>query len=89
MVYLGFVQKIRYYERNRYEVRCLILDLLDGIVWRLRILTAKTLLCGCVYEETEWMLVRIRECEKHHKDRNKKVEYRPKSECCRNDTRGE
>ncbi|MGD0451154.1 MAG: hypothetical protein ABSA79_08905 [Candidatus Bathyarchaeia archaeon] len=52
-------------------------------------MTIKTLLCGCVYEETEWMLVRIKECEKHHKDRTKKIEYRPKSECCRNDTRGE
>ena len=37
----------------------------------------KTLLCGCVYEENEWILVRIKECEK------------PKAECNRNDTRGE
>jgi len=53
------------------------------------ILTTKTLLCGCVYEENEWMLVRVKECEKHFKDRHKKVEYRPKAECNRNDTRGE
>ena len=53
------------------------------------VLTIKTLLCGCVYDENEWMLVRVKECEKHHKERTKKVEYRPKSECCRNDTRGE
>ena len=52
-------------------------------------LTTKTLLCGCVYEENEWMLVRIKECEKHHKERHRKVEYRPKAECNRNDTRGE
>jgi len=52
-------------------------------------LTIKTLLCGCVYEETEWMLVRIKECEKHHRQRTRKREYRPKAECNRNDTRGE
>ena len=52
-------------------------------------LTTKTLLCGCVYEENDWMLVRIKECEKHYKERHKKVEYRPKAECNRNDTRGE
>jgi len=49
----------------------------------------KTLLCGCVYEETEWMLVRVKECKMHHRVRNRKVEYRPKAECNRNDTRGE
>ncbi|MCW3983388.1 MAG: hypothetical protein NWE96_05270 [Candidatus Bathyarchaeota archaeon] len=49
----------------------------------------RTLLCGCVYEENDWMLVRVKECEKHHKARNRKVEYRPKAECNRNDTRGE
>jgi hypothetical protein len=54
-----------------------------------QVLPTKTLLCGCVYEENEWMLVRIKECEKHHKERNRKVEYRPKAECNRNDTRGE
>ncbi len=52
-------------------------------------LTTKTLLCGCVYEDNEWMLVRVKECEKHFKERHKKVEYRPKAECNRNDTRGE
>ncbi|MGD6810335.1 MAG: hypothetical protein ACQCN3_11605 [Candidatus Bathyarchaeia archaeon] len=52
-------------------------------------MVTKTLLCGCVYEEKEWMLVRIKECEMHHKQRTKKVEYRPKAECNRNDTRGE
>ncbi|HSQ49389.1 MAG TPA: hypothetical protein VLL96_06890 [Candidatus Deferrimicrobiaceae bacterium] len=49
----------------------------------------KTLLCGCVYEENEWILVRVKECERHHKERNRKVEYRPKAECNRTDTRGE
>jgi hypothetical protein len=53
------------------------------------LLVTRTLLCGCVYEEKEWMLVRIKECEMHHKQRTKKVEYRPKAECNRNDTRGE
>jgi len=53
------------------------------------IFTTETLLCGCVYEENEWMLVRVKECEKHHKQRTRKREYRPKAECCRNDTRGE
>jgi len=52
-------------------------------------LKTKTLLCGCVYEENDWMLVRVKECEKHFKERHKKVEYRPKAECNRNDTRGE
>ena len=56
---------------------------------KVAILTTKTLLCGCVYEENEWMLVRVKECEKHFKERHKKVEYRPKAECNRNDTRGE
>ena len=53
------------------------------------VLTVKTLLCGCVYEENEWMLVRIKECEKHYKQRTAKKEYRPKAECNRNDTKGE
>jgi hypothetical protein len=52
-------------------------------------MTKRTLLCGCVYEENEWMLVRVKECEKHYKERHRKVEYRPKAECNRNDTRGE
>ncbi|NLF89277.1 hypothetical protein GX563_10710 [Candidatus Bathyarchaeota archaeon] len=52
-------------------------------------MTTRTLLCGCVYEETEWMLVRVKECERHYKARHRKVEYRPKAECNRNDTRGE
>lgn len=53
------------------------------------ILTVRTLLCGCVYEEKDWMLVRIKECERHRKQRTRKREYRPKAECNRNDTRGE
>ncbi|MCW4001206.1 MAG: hypothetical protein NWE93_13310 [Candidatus Bathyarchaeota archaeon] len=52
-------------------------------------LPTKTLLCGCVYEENDWMLIRVKECEKHHKARHRKIEYRPKAECNRNDTRGE
>jgi hypothetical protein len=31
------------------------------------ILTIKTLICGCVYEEKDWMLVRIKECENQKK----------------------
>lgn len=54
-----------------------------------QIMPVKTLLCGCVYEENEWMLVRIKECKKHQKERTRKIEYRPKAECNRNDTRGE
>jgi hypothetical protein len=56
--------------------------------WRLE-MVIKTLLCGCVYDENEWMLVRVKECEKHHRQRTRKREYRPKAECNRNDTRGE
>jgi hypothetical protein len=52
-------------------------------------MTKKTLLCGCIYEENEWMLVRVKECERHYKERHKPVVYRPKAECNRNDTRGE
>ena len=52
-------------------------------------LTTKTLVCGCIYEEKDWMLVRIKECERHNKERTRKKEYRPKAECNRNDTRGE
>jgi len=63
---------------------CLV-NVLKGAV----ILTIKTLLCGCVYEENDRMLVRVKECEKHHKQRTTKREYRPKAECNRNDTKGE
>jgi len=52
-------------------------------------LTIRNLLCGCVYDEKEWLLVRIKECKKHNKQRTKKKEYRPRAECNRNDTRGE
>ena len=63
--------------------------LVRTLSWRVRIVVIKTLLCGCVYDENEWMLVRVKECEKHHKQRTRKREYRPKAECNRNDTRGE
>jgi hypothetical protein len=61
----------------------------NTIEWRFQSLVTKTLLCGCIYEENDWMLIRVKECEKHHKQRTKKIEYRPKAECNRNDTRGE
>ena len=70
-------------------MRTLYLRILIGLCEERIGLTIKTLLCGCVYEENEWMLVRIKECEKHHRQRHRKVEYRPKAECNRNDTRGE
>jgi hypothetical protein len=62
---------------------------LGKIIQPVRIMTIRKLLCGCVYDEKEWMLVRIKECERHHKQRTRKREYRPKAECNRNDTRGE
>jgi hypothetical protein len=62
---------------------------LGKIIQPVWIMTIRKLLCGCVYDEKEWMLVRIKECERHHKQRTRKREYRPKAECNRNDTRGE
>jgi hypothetical protein len=75
--------------QNRYGIENFILANMLSFCEECPTLTTKTLLCGCVYEENEWMLVRIKECEKHYKERHKKVEYRPKAECNRNDTRGE
>ncbi|NLF88713.1 hypothetical protein GX563_07820 [Candidatus Bathyarchaeota archaeon] len=39
--------------------------------------------CGCIYEDKGWMLMRINECEYHHRRRTTKRPYRPKAECVR------
>jgi len=39
--------------------------------------------CGCVYHDKGWMLMRINECEYHHRKRITKRPYRPKAECVR------
>ncbi|MDR2707301.1 MAG: hypothetical protein LBB87_00925 [Nitrososphaerota archaeon] len=39
--------------------------------------------CGCVYQDTSWMLMRINECAYHHRRRTRKRPYRPKAECVR------
>jgi len=39
--------------------------------------------CGCVYRDKGWMLMRITECEYHHRKRITKRPYRPKAECVR------
>jgi len=31
------------------------------------LLPVRKLLCGCVYDEKDWLLVRIKECKNHHK----------------------
>ncbi len=50
--------------------------------------TAKTpkevkLPCGCIYNDKGWMLMRVIECEYHHRKRTTKRPYRPKAECVR------
>jgi hypothetical protein len=42
-----------------------------------------TLLCGCVYQDRDWLLVRVHECEYHKRKRATKKTYRPKAECVR------
>jgi hypothetical protein len=42
-----------------------------------------TLPCGCTYQETDWLLTRINECEYHKRKRTAKRQYRPKAECVR------
>ncbi|XHH09768.1 MAG: hypothetical protein ACFCUE_03845 [Candidatus Bathyarchaeia archaeon] len=39
--------------------------------------------CGCVYQDKGWILLRINECERHHRRRTTKRPYRPKAECVR------
>jgi len=39
--------------------------------------------CGCIYQDTDWMLLRINECKYHHYKRTVKRPYRPKAECVR------
>jgi hypothetical protein len=42
-----------------------------------------TLPCGCIYQDKEWLLVRIHECDYHKRKRTAKKPYRPKAECVR------
>jgi hypothetical protein len=42
-----------------------------------------TLPCGCIYQDKEWLLVRIHECGYHKRKRTAKKPYRPKAECVR------
>ncbi|MDH5483340.1 MAG: hypothetical protein OEY22_10785 [Candidatus Bathyarchaeota archaeon] len=42
-----------------------------------------TLLCGCIYQDKEWLLVRIHECDYHKRRRTTKRPYRPKAESVR------
>jgi len=39
--------------------------------------------CGCVYQDTGWMLTRINECEYHKRKRTTKRPFKPKAECVR------
>jgi late competence protein required for DNA uptake (superfamily II DNA/RNA helicase) len=39
--------------------------------------------CGCIYRDKGWMLMRVSECEYHHRKRTTKRPYRPKAECVR------
>jgi len=42
-----------------------------------------TLPCGCIYQDKEWLLVRIHECDYHKRKRTAKKPCRPKAECVR------
>jgi hypothetical protein len=42
-----------------------------------------TLPCGCIYQDKEWLLARIHECDYHKRKRTTKRPYRPKAECVR------
>jgi hypothetical protein len=42
-----------------------------------------TLPCGCIYQDKEWLLTRIKECDYHKRKRTAKRPYRPKAECVR------
>ncbi len=39
--------------------------------------------CGCEYQDKDWMLTRITECDFHKRRRTAKRPYRPKAECVR------
>jgi hypothetical protein len=39
--------------------------------------------CGCIYQDTGWMLTRISECDYHKRKRTTKRQYKPKAECVR------
>ncbi|MCW3986320.1 MAG: hypothetical protein NWE91_07945 [Candidatus Bathyarchaeota archaeon] len=39
--------------------------------------------CGCEYEDHGWMLIRLRECPRHKKQRTTPKPKRPKAECVR------
>ncbi|MCL2358681.1 MAG: hypothetical protein LBH74_06100 [Nitrososphaerota archaeon] len=39
--------------------------------------------CGCIYQDKGWILMRVNECEYHHRKRTAKRPYRPKAECVR------
>lgn len=39
--------------------------------------------CGCIYQDKEWLLLRINECEDHRRKRTAKKPFRPKAECVR------
>ncbi|MDR0372680.1 MAG: hypothetical protein LBI79_03855 [Nitrososphaerota archaeon] len=39
--------------------------------------------CGCIYQDKSWMLMRVNECEYHHRKRTTKRPHRPKAECVR------
>jgi hypothetical protein len=47
------------------------------------VLKEEKLPCGCVYQDKGWMLMRVAECEYHHRKRTTKRPYRPKAECVR------
>ena len=47
------------------------------------VLKEEKLPCGCVYRDNGWMLMRVTECEYHHRKRTTKRPYRPKAECVR------
>lgn len=39
--------------------------------------------CGCVYQDKDWILARINECDYHRRRRTTKRPYKPKAECVR------
>jgi hypothetical protein len=39
--------------------------------------------CGCEYKDSDFLLVRIHECDRHRLQRTRKKPYRPKAECVR------
>jgi len=39
--------------------------------------------CGCIYQDKGWILMRVNECDYHHRRRTTKRPFRPKAECVR------